>query len=173
MDLFLAILAVLFGIIGIIGSVVPVIPGVILSYAGLLCAFFRSDSTISSVTVWIWLAIVAIVSVVDYFLPAYMTKLFGGSRAATVGATIGLIVGIFLTPIGMIAGTFAGAVIGELLNNRDDLYRALKAGIGSFLSFIVGTGIKLTAAIGLLFYICGDILPSFAEWFSQIFRLNI
>lgn len=169
MDIFLSILAVVFGVVGIIGSVVPIIPGVILSYAGLLCAFFCSDSLMSPVTVWIWLAIVAVVSVVDYFLPAYMTRIFGGSRASVVGATIGLVVGLFFTPIGMILGTFLGAVTGELLNDRSDFVRALRAGVGSFLSFIVGTGIKLLTAFGILFYICCDVFPSFAGRISGLF----
>ena len=170
MDIFLSILAVLFGIVGIIGSVVPVIPGVIVGCAGLLCAFFCSTSQISPVTVWIWLAVSAVVSVVDYFLPAYLTKMFGGSRAASVGATIGLIAGLFFTPIGMILGTFLGAVIGELLNNRDDVARALKAGAGAFLSFIVGTGIKLAATIGMFVYVCCDIFPQLAGWVTGLFN---
>ena len=86
-----------------------------------------------------------------------MTKIFGGSRPATIGATIGAIAGFLFGPIGIIVGPFAGAVIGELMNNRNDLNRAIKVGLGSFLSFIVGTGIKLMAASGILIYICRDI----------------
>lgn len=168
MDVFLSILAVVLGIVGIIGCVIPILPGVILSFAGLLCSFFTSGSQLSSTIMWIWLALTLVVSVVDYFLPAYMTKIFGGSRASAVGATIGLVAGLFFTPIGMILGTFLGAVIGELLNNPDNIGRALKAGAGSFLSFIVGTGIKLTASIGMLFYIFRDIFPSFAAWLAGL-----
>ena len=135
----------------------PIIPGVVLSYAGLLCAYFRDGSTLSTTLLWIWLVVVAVVSLIDYFLPAYMTKIFGGSRPATIGATIGAIAGFLFGPIGIIVGPFAGAVIGELMNNRNDLNRAIKVGLGSFLSFIVGTGIKLMAASGILIYICRDI----------------
>ena len=170
MDVFLSIMAVLLGIGGIIGSVVPIIPGVILSFAGLLCAFFNSESSMSPIVVWIWLAISVVVSIVDYFLPGYLTKIFGGSRAAVIGATIGLVVGLFFTPVGMIAGTFFGAVIGELIHDSTNPGRALVAGIGSFLSFIVGIGIKLAATVGMFFYICIDILPSFAGWIAGIFN---
>ena len=169
MEVLLAILAVICGIVGIIGSVVPVIPGIILSYAGLVCAFFRDGSDIAPATMWIWLAAVAVVSAIDYILPAYMTKVFGGSRAATIGATLGLIVGIFFTPIGMIAGTFLGAIIGELLHNSEDLFAALKAGIGAFFSFVVGTGIKLVVAFWIMGIIVGDIYPSVAEWIGSLF----
>lgn len=157
MEVFWAILAVLFTVLGAVGCIVPVLPGVVLSYAGLLCAFFREGSTLSPTLLWIWLAVVAVVSLVDYFLPAYMTKIFGGSRPATLGATIGAIAGFLFGPVGIIAGPFIGALVGELMNNRNDLNRAIKVGLGSFLSFIVGTGIKLLAASGMLIYVCRDI----------------
>ena len=150
-------MAILLAVIGAAGCIVPIIPGVVLSYAGLLCAYFRDGSTLSTTLLWIWLVVVAVVSLIDYFLPAYMTKIFGGSRPATIGATIGAIAGFLFGPIGIIVGPFAGAVIGELMNNRNDLNRAIKVGLGSFLSFIVGTGIKLMAASGIMIYICRDI----------------
>ena len=153
----MAIVAILLAVAGAVGCIVPVIPGVILSYGGLLCAFFREGSTLSTSLLWIWAAAVAVVSVIDYFLPAYMTKIFGGSRPATIGATVGAIGGFFFGPIGIIAGPFIGALVGELLNNRNDMNRAIKVGLGSFLSFIVGTGIKLMVASGIMIYICRDI----------------
>ena len=42
MDIALSVLAFLFSIVGIIGCIVPALPGVGLSYAGLLCAYFTS-----------------------------------------------------------------------------------------------------------------------------------
>lgn len=170
MDALLSVLAVILGIGGVVGSVIPVVPGVLLGYAGVLCALFRSGSELSSVTAWIWLAAAVAVSVADYLLPAYMTKLFGGSRAATIGATVGLFAGLFFTPIGMLLGTFLGAVAGELLHRHDDFLHVLKVGTGSFLSFIVGTGLKLTATTCMLFIICRDIFPAVAEGLARLFE---
>lgn len=73
MDIALSVLAFLFTIVGIIGCIVPALPGVVLSYAGLLCAYFTSYSHMSASALWIWLAITVAVSVADYFLPAWMT----------------------------------------------------------------------------------------------------
>lgn len=157
MDTALAIAALLLGVVGIIGCVVPVLPGLIFSYAGLLCAFFCEKSDISTSAIWIWLAITIAVSVADYFFPAYLTRKFGGSRAASVGATIGLVVGVFFTPIGMILGTFLGSVIGELIHDRSDAVQALKSGVGSFFSFIISTGVKITISFILMFIIFMDV----------------
>lgn len=163
MDLLLSIFAVVLGAAGIVGSFVPVLPGVILGYAGILCAFFREGSSLSLTAVLLWLAVAVIVTAADYLLPGYMTKRFGGSRAATVGATVGLIAGMLFTPVGMILGSFIGAVAGEMLNVRD-FNRALKAGCGSFLSFIVGTGLKFMATTGMFIQICFD----FAAWVASV-----
>ena len=98
MDTTLAILAFLFALIGIAGCIVPALPGVILSYAGLVCAYFCSYSQISTAALLIWLAVTLFVSVADDFLPAYMTRRFCGSRAGAIGATIGTVVGFFFIP---------------------------------------------------------------------------
>lgn len=67
-----------------------------------------------------------------------------------------MIVGLFLGPMGLILGPFVGAVVGEMTVNRDDSAKAIRVGFGAFLSFIVGTGIKLIASIAMLIYIIGD-----------------
>ncbi len=69
MDIALSLLALLFTVVGIIGCIVPALPGVILSYAGLLCSWFTSYTTIGTSALWIWLAITIFVSVIDYYLP--------------------------------------------------------------------------------------------------------
>ena len=52
--------------------------------------------------------------------------------------------------MGIILGPFAGAVLGELLNDRSDVPKAFLVGFGSFLAFVVGTGVKLAASAGML-----------------------
>lgn len=170
MDIALSVAAFLLSIAGIIGCIVPALPGVVFSYAGLLCAWFTSYSHMSAASLWIWLAITVAVSVADYFLPAWMTRRFGGSRSGAIGATIGVFAGFFIfPPLGIILGPFAGAVIGELLNDRRDFPKAVLVGFGSFLSFVVGTGIKLAAAIGMFIHVTADTYPAVREWFVTIF----
>ena len=97
MDIALSVAAFLLSIVGIVGCIVPALPGVVLSYAGLLCAYFTSYSSMSPAAIWLWLAITVAVSVADYFLPAWMTRRFGGSRSGAIGATVGVFAGFFLT----------------------------------------------------------------------------
>jgi len=170
MDIALSVLAFLFSIVGIIGCIVPALPGVVLSYAGLLCAYFTSYSHMSASAIWIWLAITVAVSVADYFLPAWMTRRFGGSRAGAIGATVGVFAGFFIfPPIGIILGPFVGAVAGELLNDRGDFPKAILVGFGSFLSFVVGTGLKVVAAVGMLIHVTADTYTAVRDWFATLF----
>ena len=109
MDITLSVAAFIFSIIGTAGCISPVLPGTVMSYAGLLCAYFTSYSHISTPAVWIWLAISIAVCAADYFLPAWMTRRFGGSKAGAIGATVGVIAGFFLfPPFGVILGPFMG-----------------------------------------------------------------
>mgnify|MGYP000040740336 CR=1 FL=1 len=170
MDITLSIAAFALSILGIIGCIVPALPGVALSYAGLLCAWFTSYSQMTSGAIWLWLAVTVAVSAADYFLPAWMTRRFGGSRSGAIGATAGVFAGFFLfPPVGIILGPFAGAVLGELLHDKSDPGKALLVGIGSFLSFIVGTGIKLVAAVGMLLHVAADTYPVLREWAAGLF----
>ena len=152
----LIVLAVILAVIGIIGSVVPGLPGPPLSWAGLLLAFLShklggADMTLTSVL--IWLAVTVIVSILDYTVPAKFTKLAGGSKAGSRGALIGMLIGIFLTPIGMIPCSLAGAFLAEMFQENKSAGQALKAALGTFAGFLVGTGMKLIVSTAMAYLI--------------------
>ena len=152
----LIVLAVILAVIGIIGSIVPGLPGPPLSWVGLLLAFLShklggADMTLTFVL--IWLGVTIIVSILDYTVPARFTKLAGGSKAGSQGALIGMIIGIFLTPIGMIPCSLAGAFLAEMFQENKSATDALKAALGTFAGFLVGTGLKLIASVTMAYYI--------------------
>ena len=158
METFLEISAIVCGIVGLLGAVVPILPGTLLSFAGMVCAYLLPASQLSSNQLWLWGAVSAVVIILDYILPAYFSKLMGGSKAGITGATIGVFAGmIFFGPIGIILGPFLGAVIGELVNQQQPLDKAVAVGFGSLLSFIAGTGLKLIAGGFMMYYIWVDI----------------
>ena len=152
-------LAILAGIVGIAGSILPGLPGTPVSWIGMLILYIwgngvnAAGSPMSLGTLIAWGIVVAVVSVVDYVVPMYLTRATGGSKYAEKGALIGLVAGMFLTPIGMIAGSFLGAFIAELSFAKKNAASALKAAFGSFLGFMLGTGIKTIAACLIMWQI--------------------
>ena len=119
MDIAISILAIVAGIIGIVGSILPALPGPPVSWVGMLVLYIWGNGTNSSgepmslKVLLIWLIVTVVVSIVDYLVPMYFTKVTGGSKYAERGAMAGLIIGIFLTPVGMILGSFLGFITGS------------------------------------------------------------
>lgn len=152
METVVVILAVIAGLIGIAGSILPGLPGPPVGWVGLLLLYIWGDGTDAAGntmpldTLIIWGVVVLAVSVIDYVVPMYFTKMTGGSKYAERGAMVGMIAGIIPTPIGMILGSFLGAFIAEIAWGNKSEGEALKAAFGSFLGFITGTGIKLIAS---------------------------
>ncbi len=106
---------------------------------------------------WLWGVLTAVVTALDYILPAYFSKMFGGSRAGIIGATVGVFAGmILLGPLGIVLGPFVGAVAGELLHDRENADKALKVGFGSLVSFFVGSGMKIAVSAFMMYYIWKD-----------------
>lgn len=142
MEIFLLIVAFLLMLVGIIGCIVPGLPGVPIAYAGLWVAQATDRIDFSWQMLLIWGVVTIVVSVLDYVVPAWGTKQFGGTKYGVWGSTIGVFVGLFLGPWGVILGPLAGAILGEMLGGKQ-MEEALKAGWGSFIGLLFGTIIKL------------------------------
>ena len=84
MDITLAIVGLIMGIIGLLGVIIPVLPGTILSYIGLLSVYFISGNSISTLQLVICGIASVVVVVLDYILPGYFSKMFGGTKVASV-----------------------------------------------------------------------------------------
>jgi len=144
MNIALLILAFLFLLIGIIGCIVPGLPGTPIAYAGLWIAQATERVDFSWQMLLVWGIVTIVISILDYVVPAWGTKRFGGTKWGVWGSTIGVFVGLFFGAVGVILGPLVGAIIGELIAGKE-LPAALKAGWGSFIGILFGTIIKLIA----------------------------
>ena len=154
MEIIIDILAIIAALAGLAGCLVPAIPGPPLSYASVLILYLfnNPENEITSRFLMIWIAIVAVVTIMDYVIQPYFTKITGGSKLAVRCSIAGLIAGmIFFPPVGIILGPFIGAFIAEFIINKKPLKNSLAAAGGAFLGFMLGTGMKL-AVSGTLFY---------------------
>lgn len=155
LDIVLLVIIAILGLGGLLFSIFPPIPGPLLPLGGLYILHFgHSQHFLSLRTVLIMTVLTVLVMVIENVVPIWGTKKMGGSKAGIWGSTIGLFAGLFfLTPFFVFAGPFApilaiiigpfiGAVIGELFNGKS-LDIAFRSGLGSFLGFVAGTGLKL------------------------------
>lgn len=147
----LILIAILIALTGIIGAIVPAIPGPPLCFASLVIAYFTSPGYISETLLGIMFVITIVVTVLDYIAPIWLTKLGGGSKQAMWGSTIGVFIGLFFMPLGLVFGPLVGAFIGEMMQNNNT-GKALKVALMSFVAFLLTTGIKLIVSILMTFY---------------------
>ena len=150
-------------ILGILGCVLPVIPGPPVSFIGLLVLQFTKFADFSTRFLILWGTVAVVVTILDYIVPIWGTKKFGGTKAGMWGAGIGLVIGIFFfPPIGIIVGPFAGAVIGEAIKGKK-AGEAFKAGFGSFLGLLVGIILKLAVSITMTYYFAREAIHYIIE----------
>ena len=158
MDYILIGLGIILMITGIFGCVLPLLPGPPLNYIGLLLLHFTTGYQFSTRFLVIWGIVTVVVYALDYVIPVWGTKKFGGSKRGVWGSMIGLIAGMFFfPPFGIIIGPFAGAVIGELTAGKDSK-AALKSGFGSFVGFLTGTILKLIASGMMTWYFAKELI---------------
>lgn len=154
MDIFLLILAFLCMLVGIIGCIIPGLPGTPIAYAGLWLAQLTDRIDFSWQMLLIWGIVTIVVSVLDYIVPAWGTKHYGGTKYGVWGSTIGVFVGLFFGALGVILGPLVGAILGELISGKKTA-EALRAGWGSFIGLLFGTILKLIC--------CGLMLSSLIQ----------
>ncbi|MCE7043377.1 DUF456 domain-containing protein [Dyadobacter sp. CY312] len=142
MDILLLIAGIACLLTGLAGAVLP-LPGPPLSFVGLILLHISTYAEFSN-TVLISLGFITLViAVLDYYIPIWGTKKFGGTKYGAIGATLGLLVGFFVIPaIGIFIGTFLGAFVGELIGGTN-AKSALKSAFGSFVGFITGIVMKV------------------------------
>jgi uncharacterized protein YqgC (DUF456 family) len=143
---FLYVLSSLVVLAGIAGTVLPLLPGIALVFAGLfLAAWTDGFAHVGAIALTIIGALAVLAFIVDFFASLLGAKRAGASPQALVGATLGAIVGLFLGIPGLILGPFVGAVAGELLARRE-LLQAGKVGLGTWLGLVVAAVAKVVLA---------------------------
>jgi uncharacterized protein YqgC (DUF456 family) len=136
--------------VGLVGIVMPALPGHILIFSGLVLAAWADG--FRHVGVWTIVAIGVIGAAsyaIDFVAAAVSTRKLGASRRAMAGAALGTLAGLFFGLIGLVAGPFIGAVVGELTVSRD-LRQAGRAGAAAAIGFAIGTAAKVAIAFVMI-----------------------
>jgi hypothetical protein len=132
------------------------LPGPPVAFAGLFIQQLRNPSPFETRFLLIFAGLVVITLALDYLIPIWGTQKFGGTKYGAWGCTLGFIVAFWLGPWGIIIGPFVGAFLGEMIGGQDS-GKSLKAALGSFAGFLLGSFLKLAVCFFMLFYIIKSI----------------
>ncbi len=139
-------------LLGVLGAFIPILPGPSFSFAGLLLIHFTGFASISQTVLYSLGIITVLITVADYLLPVWGTRIGKGSKHGILGAAIGLIAGIiFFPPMGVLIGPLAGAWLAEKANGKTGR-QATRSALGSFAGLLLGVLLKFTLAAATIWY---------------------
>ncbi len=114
------ILAWLLMALGLLGTLLPVLPGTLLIWIGAL--LYAWATNFQQVDGWLLLVLAILTGatvLAGYVSSAIGARTLGASLRGVAGAMIGGLLGfVVLGPVGVLAGPFAGAILGELAAGR-------------------------------------------------------
>ncbi|SDQ36996.1 DUF456 domain-containing protein [Pseudoxanthomonas sp. CF125] len=143
-------LAVILVLVGIAGVILPALPGLPLVFAGMLLAAWAGDFRQIGWVTLVVLGLLTLLSIAaDLFATMVGAQRVGASKKALFGTVIGTFAGLFFMPVGLLAGPFVGALLGELWHSRE-IGQAAKVGLGTWLGILLGTVLKLGLAFAML-----------------------
>ncbi len=150
MSVVLYVVGVALLVAGVAGLVLPVLPGAVLLVLGVVALAWAGNFTIVG---WGTIAFAGAmglaITAVDWAASVLGAKAFGASKWAVIGSAVGLVAGLFLGLPGIVLGPPIGALAFEYAKDPN-FERALKAGVGAFVGFLVGSVVKVTLAFVLV-----------------------
>jgi uncharacterized protein YqgC (DUF456 family) len=156
MEYFLLLAGFFCMLFGIVGSLLPALPGPPIAFIGLIIQQLRDPNPFTTKFLLIWVAVILLVTLLDYYVPIWGTKKFGGTKYGMWGCTLGFLAAFWMGPLGVVAGPFAGAFIGEMIADQNS-QRAMRAAMGAFLGFLGGSLIKILICVLMGYYIIASI----------------
>ncbi|MFB3884000.1 MAG: DUF456 domain-containing protein [Thermodesulfobacteriota bacterium] len=152
-EIIVIIIGAILILLGLAGSILPVLPGPPLCFIGLLLLGFIKDFS-HPLTPWFFIVMGLILIAalgLDYIIPVWGAKKYGASKWGIWGSVLGMAIGIFFSPFGILLGALMGALAGEWLFNREK-GRPLRAAWGVFVGTILGTILKLGLSAVMAYY---------------------
>jgi len=147
------VLVLIISMVGLAGVFLPVIPGILVIFLSvLLYAILTGFETISVNLIIIYGVLTGLTYLLDYLAAVFGVKKMGGSFAGMAGAFVGLIIGLIFPVLGIftfLIGSFLGAFVFEMAVKKESRI-ALKAGLGSFIGFLIGGVLKFAVGVGMI-----------------------
>lgn len=158
MNVLLLLLGIAVIVFGVVSLVAPVLPGVAIIYVGVLIVAWADNFTrIGPVMLFVMLGLTLFAMVADNLATLFGARRAGASGWGVFGAGVGALAGLFFGLPGVVLGPAVGALAFEYFRNPN-AKKALRAGAGGFLGFVLGVVAKavfgfLVIGLGMLAYV--------------------
>ncbi len=146
-------MAILLFALGFLGAVLPY-PGNFVTLVG--CIFLAAAIGEPYPEWWFWLIEVLLAvfgTLVDNLTTAIGARKFGGSKSAFWFSMLGLFIGVFFFPLGLLVGPFLGAFIAEIWLARRNMKQSARTGLGATMGLLAGVVCKLIVS-GIMITLC-------------------
>jgi hypothetical protein len=134
-------------IAGVAGIILPGLPGAILILAAAIVHKLMLPGWLS----WWTVTAVAVLFLVDWAVSTFASiagaKWAGATRAGLIGASVGLVVGLFFSIPGMILGPLVGALVAEIVFAKRHAADATRAALGTGAGLLAGTAARFFIAV--------------------------
>lgn len=156
MEIFLWIVIVLLFSLSIAGIFLPVLPDTVLLWVGFLLYHFGIAAPGAGLPASFWWGMVVLSILLygaDLMTNLYFVKKYGGSRWSSLGAVIGIILGLFLfPPIGMIVLPFLFVLGIETFMQKQPIEKAIRVGFGSLVAFLSSAVVKVVLQVAMIIW---------------------
>jgi hypothetical protein len=144
------VVALLLMLGGLAGSILPGLPGpplVLLTAIGHRLYF--GDASMGNWGLVFLAGLMTLSIALDYLAGLLGAKKMGATWRGVVGAALGALVGIFLGPLGILAGPFVGATVLELAGGRE-FQESARAGAGAAIGMVLGAVGKVACCVAMI-----------------------
>jgi len=131
-------LALLVMLLGLIGSIVPGLPGTpLILVVAIGHRIYFGIASASNLVLGVLIGLTIVSLVFDFLATVLGAKKFGATWRGALGAVTGGVVGLFFSLPGIILGPFLGAMLFEMLGDKE-FKKAAHAGLGATLGLLLG-----------------------------------
>jgi uncharacterized protein YqgC (DUF456 family) len=142
-------------VLAAVGTVIPGLPGAAFVLLALLVHHWILPDFYPLWTIWVIAGLTLLSGLADLLAVGLGAKWGGASRWGLLGAALGALVGLAFGPLGLLAGPFFGAILGDALFQRREWRRLFKAGAGAALGTLLALVLRFAILTGMAAVLLG------------------
>jgi uncharacterized protein YqgC (DUF456 family) len=151
-------LALLLMLAGLVGSLLPVLPGTpLVLVAAIGHRLYFGQAGVSNLVLGILVALTLVSVLFDFLSGMLGAKRFGATWRGMTGAVVGGMVGLFFNLPGIILGPFLGAMLFEMLGDKE-FKQAVRAGLGATVGLLLGIVGKFSIGVVMIILFATNVI---------------